>query len=81
MGKNGTNGATPPKIEAGVPLPRRSRESFYPWEQMKVGDSFLFSKDLESGTPYQLAKQASQRLGRKFKAHRTPDGARCWRTE
>jgi len=33
------------EIESGIEVPRRHRDSLYPFHEMKVGDSFLVPKD------------------------------------
>jgi hypothetical protein len=67
------------KIEKGVPIAGPyswSGNKKYPWEEMEVGDSFLFPEYLES--PYTQAVSASKN-GREFVVRSTREGFRCWR--
>lgn len=63
-------------IDRGIPIPEI--RAAYPWEQMKVGDSFMLRNKSE-GSAYSSAKAASARLGRTFVAKKTETGIRVWR--
>jgi hypothetical protein len=72
------NGAI--KIDTHVPLPEtRGRYPKYPWQSMKVGDSFLFPGGTNPQSCYNISKYAGLRTGHKFAARKTPEGYRCWR--
>jgi hypothetical protein len=70
------------QIEKNVPIPKNGLHgrNKYPWREMKVGDSFLFAKDITKATAYANAHAAS-RAGLKFLTRRTEKGFRCWRVE
>jgi len=72
------------RVQRGVPMPHIKprgcggrRTPLYPWDDMQVGDSFLFP-DRIGRAAYAAAIQASKN-GRTFKALRIEDGFRCWR--
>jgi len=72
------------KIEKKIPIPplHKTRPSDYPFEQMKVGDSFLIpnSEDCEAkarGFPYTEARKKGMKMTRR----RVPEGFRFWRVE
>lgn len=68
-------------IDKGVPMPRMgTKNRRYPWEEMKIGDSFLFPSTKSQSNAYNCAKAASLKTGWKFAVKKTPDGIRCWRT-
>lgn len=66
------------KIEKGVPIPRRKNDS-YPWESMKVGDSFV--SEAKYNSMYGTAKAASHRTGHKYTVKAEGTGSRVWRVE
>lgn len=76
------------KIDSSIPIPeiKRSGVKKYPFDTMKVGDSFLFEHDYENNTI------ACQRIGgmagswvaynnstRKFSCRTVENGIRVWR--
>jgi len=64
------------KIEKGIPIPEFSK-SKYPFDQMKVGDSFFALKpNLGSSM-----MNAQARNGFKFKSKYQDGGTRVWRVE
>lgn len=69
------------KIDRGIPAPRRrGGVRKYPWLEMEVGDSFLFSAT--GSYPYEAARTASKRYApKRFRAGKSADGMRVWRTE
>lgn len=68
------------QIQKGIKLPsQRAPKKFYPWREMKVGDSFLF--DTDQLYHNQMANAAGNRLNMKFSIRKTPDGVRCWRVK
>jgi hypothetical protein len=76
------------KIDKGIPMTRHrsGRNGFYPYFEMKVGDSFLCPSDVAPNTAYGIAREGNRRaiLGEKphrFKAGKTDKGYRCWRIE
>lgn len=72
-------------IQRGIPVPahpiQRVRRPRYPWARMEVGDSFRFPKRVRAQGAHSQCYAMSKKLGRKFRAIRTEDGYRCWRTE
>lgn len=69
------------KIEHGIPMPTRHSPSPYPFDDMQVGDSFLFPSGTTSQQANSAAGKAGRRLNRTFNTRTTPEGRRCWRTE
>ena len=64
------------KIESDIPMPTRS--SRYPWDILKVGESFKVNG---RSNPRQLAKMASKRRApKKFEARMVHGVNRIWRT-
>jgi hypothetical protein len=63
------------KIEKGIPLPDLSRK--YPFDKMKVGDSFFTEKAHLTGSVI----CAQNRTGFKFKSKFMDGGTRVWRIE
>lgn len=76
------------KIEKNVPITGariESRRSKYPWDQMEIGDSFLFDAKvtINNGNARTMCGLHSKN-GKKFEYGRLQmDGGRirCWRTE
>lgn len=68
------------KIEKGIALPQCNRAGFYPWQKMKVGDSF-FVKDITGQKVFSAASQFGKRQSPKWKfSYRSMDGGiRVWR--
>ena len=70
------------KIDTGIPLPGIgggcSAGLPYPWEEMKVGDSFLHRSKKPTGASAS-ANMAGNRYKRKFTVRKTPKGYRVWR--
>lgn len=68
------------KIDKGIPFPGDGpvgRKSIYPWLQMAVGDSFVFSGPLVNA---QAAATYNTGKGNKvFKARALNGGVRVWR--
>jgi len=71
-------------IRKGVPIPppaRVGRGKFrYPWDDMKVGDSFLVPGDARVATLYSAAYRVTDRLGWFFTVRQVKGGVRVWRT-
>ena len=77
-----------PKIESGIPMQNQSRgqRGFYPYFQMKVGQSFLIPKHLKEATAYGVAREGNKTAilaekPHRFRTGKCSDGFRCWRTE
>jgi hypothetical protein len=73
------------KIDKGIPIPadvygdQRGAPRIYPWEEMEIGDSFIFPTAFRSSA-HAIAAKASTRYGKKFKARKTADDQwRVWR--
>jgi len=74
-------------IEKGIPMPPAKgrgvaggRPEIYPWNKMKIGDSFLFPALRDHRSAYSAAYQATKNSqGKKFQVRKTSDGYRCWR--
>lgn len=65
------------KIDSDVPYTSHLGKLKYPFEDMKVGDSFLIK-----GNYMKVASSASwygKRHQQKFSVRRTEEGYRCWR--
>lgn len=72
------------KVRKDVPLPdpdeaRSEKLCKYPWNDMEVGDSFVFPEDTLDVTARSLARVQSRR-GKKFVARTTKEGMAAWRT-
>lgn len=73
------------KIDKKIPFPewgrKRGRPLKYPWDDMEVGDSFMFTKGSSKQNASQQAYLASIRLRPKsFKSAKDEEGNfRCWR--
>ena len=67
------------KIEEGIPIPKM-RLRKYPWEDMKVGDSF-FVPDGNNNTIQTAASYAGKRHNRKYCTRQVNGGIRVWRIE
>lgn len=69
------------KIDKNVPIPGRlGRHAKYPFEQMRVGDSFEVPKSQESGMRA-AASQYGKQHNVKFATRATKNGRRCWRVK
>lgn len=64
------------KIESNVPVPRK-----YPFEHMKVGDSFLIPDGMARTTVSVAAGRYAAKHKMKFTVRQTPQGFRCWRIQ
>jgi len=64
------------EIQKGVPMPR-GVETKFPWNDMEVGDSFAYPGS--NNAAHTVARQASARNGKTFKARQTDEGMRIWR--
>ena len=72
----------PISVEKGVPLPpeKRGRPTRYPWDEMNVGDSFLYSKrHAMSRHASSAASSAGRSRGWTFTTRKVPEGVRIWR--
>jgi len=66
------------KIEAGIPFPHRFLT--YPFDKMKVGDSFLMpQEDKDPNRLRVLAHHYGKSKKMKFSIKKTEEGVRCWR--
>ena len=58
------------KIEKGIPMPSSRNGSFYPFDQMRVGDSFVVTgeqcKSIHQTIYYQNIKSGMKFTGRKL---------------
>jgi hypothetical protein len=73
------NGIGMIKIDKGVPLPRARNTHRYPFEQMRVGDSFLTPAKITSLSA--VLAHWGIRLKRKFASRTVKGGTRVWRVE
>lgn len=64
-------------IEKNVSAPMAGRKK-YPWGQMEVGDSILFTV-AEGGLAANAAYTFGLRYGKKFTKHAVEGGIRIWR--
>ena len=70
------------KIDKGVPVPKRSDANIkLPWDQMKIGDSFLIPAGIQQPRIGSMISKASKRLGWKFIQRKTEEGIRVWRVK
>jgi len=66
-----------PPIDSNVPMPTR-----YPFDKMKVGDSFLVPSDVTRQAVAVAATRYGRKHNMKFSTRQLKDGGfRCWRTE
>lgn len=63
------------KIEKNIPIPPQTRQEFYPWKEMKVGDSFFTDIKAIRSSAY----AAALRLKLKFRVAVDGKGFRVWR--
>lgn len=74
----------PFKIESNVPVPPRDgrtgrgQKLKYPWGDMKVGDSILFTGD-DADTAPSSAHQFGRKRSWTFTTHKNGEGVRVWR--
>lgn len=68
------------KVERGIPMPAKNKSiTKYPWDDMKVGDSFAVNKGTNAR---QLCIQASMtRTPKQFESRVVKGEARVWRTK
>lgn len=64
------------KVESDRPIPGK-----YPFDQMKVGDSFVIPDVMNRNTVTVAAWRYGKKMGMKFSVKRLPDGKgyACWR--
>lgn len=72
------------KIESGIPLPPdgrglRGRAAEYPWQKMKVGQSFLVPDGISIANFRRQAWDAGRKFDRKFSVRKVGKQFRCWR--
>ena len=66
-----------PPIDSNVPLPMK-----YPFDKMKVGDSFLVPSDVTRQAVAVAASRYGKAHNMKFSTRQLKDGSfRCWRIE
>jgi hypothetical protein len=66
------------EIESGIPIPAARSVRKYPWQEMKVGDSF-FTTTNKIRSFRTMVSAASSRLGVKFRTAPEKGGMRVWR--
>jgi hypothetical protein len=73
------------RVRKGVPIPGGGKNNRYPWDEMQVGDSFLFPRDF---TPSRAASTIAARHhksnGGRFQHRKIMSGSDkgrigCWR--
>jgi len=75
------------KILKDIPLPKRGREPVYPFAEMKVGDSFLYSDKTDRKSVMAASASYSQYSRRntkgkwKFTQRVTDEGIMIWRVK
>lgn len=75
------------KVEDGVKMPKNKvgRKSgdvqryVWPWDVMRIGQSFVFPDEMSQTTCRTMAQQAQRRYRRWFTVRMCKDGLRCWR--
>ena len=67
------------EIEKGIPMPVNRKPNIYPWKEMEIGDSFLFTGNAASA--YSTTGNTNRVIhDRKFAARKMKDGTmRVWR--
>lgn len=66
------------EIEDGIPYePRSNTLERYPWQQLEIGQSFLYPGKVKSAT--MAAVRAGKRWGKTFRVRAMEDGVRIWR--
>jgi len=68
------------QIESNVPMPSKYRSKF-PFEEMKVGDSFLVESERQRVSAKNAAGFYAAKHGGKFVSRKVEGGYRIWRTE
>ena len=70
------------KVEKGVEMPKRKRESKYPWAKLKVGDSFYVeSANVTSNGMYSCVSTYNKKVKKpiKISVRKEGEGIRVWR--
>lgn len=68
------------KIEKGVPLTRKTKDSTYPFKDMRVGDSFAAPLSKRNSIAMSARYYADKNPGVKFKTRKQSDTEfRIWR--
>lgn len=68
----------PYEIRENVPLPRKNKD--WPFDKLRVGDSFVLGKDDNLHSFRSCASSKAKALGRKFSVLKQDDGTyACWR--
>lgn len=78
MNKHSPISEDAPKIESGIPMPGGSGK--YPWDEMRVGDSFFVPGKSVSAMGA-VAGGRSARHGGKYACRTVDGGVRVWRVE
>ena len=67
------------RIDKSVQIPLKTSD--LPFEDMEIGDSFLFPKEIKySCSMVSNANTKYAAAGKRFTHRKLTDGARCWRT-
>ncbi len=64
------------KIDKGIPVP--ARHNRYPWDRMKIGDSF-FVKNADKHNVSSAASLRGRHYGEKYTCRSIDGGVRVWR--
>lgn len=66
------------KVQSNIPMPGKmfNRKIMFPFDQMKVGDSFRFPKKMKT-LVYSHAYLTRVKTGKKYSVRKT----RCWRVK
>lgn len=72
------------EIIRGAPLPPRARsggrKTVYPWDELGVGDHFVFPNTTKKTTASSLAYRAGKVNGKAFAIRVMGERIKCWRT-
>lgn len=68
------------QVDRGIPLPKSKVTHSYPWDELQIGDSFLFPPEIDREGAGARASAQAKRRGWKLTTRVTPKGIRCWRT-
>jgi hypothetical protein len=69
-------------IDKDIPIPSKATGNKlrkYPWDELEIGDSFLFPAEYGIKACSTRMHAAAHRSRKKYTSRTTPEGVRCWR--
>lgn len=71
------------KVERKVEIPPRTKGLKYPWDELKVGDSFFVDQKVTSNGMYSCAANYNRRAKKpiKISVRKEGNGIRVWRVK